>query len=79
VGPKGVVKAHKMGTSFGNQLLNRYLKNVNHVKNSTTEEEMKSFRGESMICALDRPFQGDLRIRADSYQLIYDDLMRTIS
>jgi membrane-bound lytic murein transglycosylase MltF len=38
------VKDHKMGTSFGNQMLNRYLKNVNYVKNSTTEEEMKKFR-----------------------------------
>jgi len=37
------VKDHKMGTSFGNQMLNRYLKNVNYVKNSTTEEEMKKF------------------------------------
>ena len=38
------VKDHKLGTSFGNQVLNRYLKNVNYVKNSTTEEEMKKFR-----------------------------------
>lgn len=37
------VKDHKLGTSFGNQMLNRYLKNVNYVKNSTTEEEMKKF------------------------------------
>ena len=37
------VKDHKLGTSFGNQILNRYLKNVNYVKNSTTEEEMKKF------------------------------------
>ncbi|MCM3906019.1 MAG: lytic transglycosylase F [Pyrinomonadaceae bacterium] len=36
-------KDHKIGTSFGNQLLNRYLKNVNYIKNSTNEEEMKKF------------------------------------
>jgi uncharacterized membrane protein YdbT with pleckstrin-like domain len=29
-----------------------------------------------MILSLDRPFRGDLGIRADSYQLIYDQLMR---
>jgi hypothetical protein len=28
-----------------------------------------------MILSLDRPFRGDLGIRADSYQLIYDQLM----
>ena len=28
-----------------------------------------------MILSLDRPFRGDLGIRADSYQLIYDHLM----
>ena len=38
------VKDHKMGTSFGNQMLNRYLKNVNYVKNSTSEEEMKKYQ-----------------------------------
>lgn len=38
------VKDHKLGTTFGNQMLNRYLKNVNYVKNSTTEEEMKKFQ-----------------------------------
>jgi membrane-bound lytic murein transglycosylase MltF len=37
------VKDHKIGTSFGNQMLNRYLKKVDYVKNSTTEEEMKKF------------------------------------
>ncbi|MCM3903374.1 MAG: transglycosylase SLT domain-containing protein [Pyrinomonadaceae bacterium] len=36
-------KDHKVGTSFGNQLLNRYMKNVNYIKNSTNEEEMKKF------------------------------------
>jgi hypothetical protein len=29
-----------------------------------------------MIFALDRPFRGDLGIRSDSYQLIYDQLMK---
>jgi len=29
-----------------------------------------------MILALDRPFRGDLRIPPDSYQLIYDQLMK---
>jgi hypothetical protein len=29
-----------------------------------------------MVFALDRPFQGDLAIRPDSYQLIYDQLMK---
>lgn len=38
------VKDHKIGTSFGNQMLNRYMKNVNYIKNSTSEDEMKKFR-----------------------------------
>ena len=29
-----------------------------------------------MILSLDRPFRGDLGIRADSYQLVYDQLMK---
>ena len=29
-----------------------------------------------MILALDRPFRGDLGIRADPYQLVYDQLMK---
>ena len=29
-----------------------------------------------MILSLDRPFRGDLGIRADSYQLIYDHVMK---
>ena len=29
-----------------------------------------------MILALDRPFIGDLGLRPDSYQLIYDHLMK---
>ena len=38
------VKDHKIGTSFGNQMLNRYLKNIKYVKNSTTVEELKKFK-----------------------------------
>ena len=30
-----------------------------------------------MIVALDRPFRGDLGIRADPYQLVYDQLMKS--
>jgi len=35
---------HKAGTSTGNQLLTRYLKNVKYVKNATSEEERKKFQ-----------------------------------
>ncbi|MDN5940846.1 MAG: lytic transglycosylase F [Nitrospira sp.] len=34
---------HKVGTSTGNQLLTRYLKNVKYVKNAGSEEERKKF------------------------------------
>ena len=34
---------HKVGTSTGNQVLRRYLKNVNYVKNAASEEERKKF------------------------------------
>jgi membrane-bound lytic murein transglycosylase MltF len=34
---------HKAGTSTGNQLLTRYLKNVKYVKNAASEEERKKF------------------------------------
>jgi membrane-bound lytic murein transglycosylase MltF len=37
------VTRHKVGTSTGNQLLTRYLKNVKYVKNATSEEERKKF------------------------------------
>jgi membrane-bound lytic murein transglycosylase MltF len=37
------VTRHKVGTSAGNQLLTRYLKNVKYVKNATSEEERKKF------------------------------------
>jgi membrane-bound lytic murein transglycosylase MltF len=34
---------HKIGTSTGNQLLTRYLKNLKYVKNAASEEERKKF------------------------------------
>jgi len=34
---------HKVGTSTGNQVLTRYLKNVKYVKNAASEEERKKF------------------------------------
>ncbi len=36
-------RRHKVGTSTGNQLLTRYLKNVKYVKNAASEEERKKF------------------------------------
>jgi membrane-bound lytic murein transglycosylase MltF len=38
------VKEHKAGTTFGNILLKRYLKNIDHVKDSTSEKELEKFR-----------------------------------
>jgi membrane-bound lytic murein transglycosylase MltF len=38
------VTRHKVGTSTGNQLLTRYLKNVIYVKNAASEEERKKFQ-----------------------------------
>jgi membrane-bound lytic murein transglycosylase MltF len=37
------VKTHAVGTMFGNIVLNNYLKNIQHVKNSTSESEMKKY------------------------------------
>ena len=37
------VARNKVGTSTGNQLLTRYLKNVKYVKNAASEEERKKF------------------------------------
>ena len=37
------VTRNKVGTSTGNQLLTRYLKNVKYVKNAASEEERKKF------------------------------------
>jgi membrane-bound lytic murein transglycosylase MltF len=36
-------RRHRVGTSTGNQLLMRYLKNVKYVKNAASEEERKKF------------------------------------
>jgi len=38
------VKRNKAGTSNGNQILTRYLKNVKYVKNAASAEERKKFR-----------------------------------
>lgn len=37
-------RRHKVGTSIGNQLLTRYLKDLKYVKNATSEEERKKFQ-----------------------------------
>jgi membrane-bound lytic murein transglycosylase MltF len=37
-------RRHKVGTSVGNQLLTRYLKNVKYVKNAASTEERKKFQ-----------------------------------
>ncbi|MEE4243487.1 MAG: lytic transglycosylase F [Desulfopila sp.] len=38
------VEKHKKGTLIGNMLLNRYFKNLDYVKNSVSEGEMKKFQ-----------------------------------
>jgi len=38
------IKNRRIGTSFGNTLLRRYLQNTEWVKNATSTEEMKKFR-----------------------------------
>ena len=38
------VKDHKIGTSFGNTLLQRYLKNTSWAKNNTSPAEMEKFK-----------------------------------
>jgi membrane-bound lytic murein transglycosylase MltF len=38
------VKGHKVGTAFGNTLLQRYLKNTQWVTNNTSNSEVKRFR-----------------------------------
>ena len=38
------VARHRVGTSFGNTILRRYLKNTKWVKNSTSGKEMEKFR-----------------------------------
>jgi membrane-bound lytic murein transglycosylase MltF len=39
----GFAKRHKVGTSTGNQLMTRYLKNVKYVKNAASAAERKKF------------------------------------
>jgi membrane-bound lytic murein transglycosylase MltF len=38
------IKTHGMGTSFGNTVMRRYLKEAKYVKNATDENEMKKFQ-----------------------------------
>jgi membrane-bound lytic murein transglycosylase MltF len=38
------ISTHRVGTSFGNTLLRRYLKNVKYVKNARDPAEMQKFR-----------------------------------
>jgi membrane-bound lytic murein transglycosylase MltF len=38
------IKTHGLGTSFGNTLLRRYLKEAKYVRNATDENEMKKFQ-----------------------------------
>jgi membrane-bound lytic murein transglycosylase MltF len=38
------IKTHGPGTTFGNILLQRYLKSTEYLKNATSEKEMKKFR-----------------------------------
>ena len=40
----GFVKKHKVGTLFGNILVNRYFKNTKWVRNSLSEEELRRFK-----------------------------------
>ncbi len=64
------VKTHGKGTSFGNQVIQRYLKNTRFVKNSTSEAELRKFR---QMVALFRKY-GDkydidyLLVMAQAYQ-----------
>ena len=38
------VKTHRKGTSFGNQIIQRYLKSTRFVKNATSEAELRKYR-----------------------------------
>ncbi len=64
------VASHAVGTSFGNTILRRYLKNTKWVTNSTSGEEMKKFQTD---LALFRKYAGEydfdyLMIAAQGYQ-----------
>ncbi len=64
------VKTHGKGTSFGNQVIERYLKSTRFVKNATSEAELRKFR---QMVALFRKY-GDkydidyLLVMAQGYQ-----------
>ncbi|MDX1816014.1 MAG: lytic transglycosylase F, partial [Thermodesulfobacteriota bacterium] len=38
------VKTHRKGTSFGNQIIQRYMKSTRFVKNATSEAELRKYR-----------------------------------
>lgn len=41
----GFFKEHKVGTLFGNMMVNRHVKNPKRILNATSESEMKKFKG----------------------------------
>jgi membrane-bound lytic murein transglycosylase MltF len=43
------LRTHGVGTSFGNTVVNRYLKGAKYVKNATQESEMEKFRATAPI------------------------------
>ncbi len=61
----GFVKQHKVGTVFGNTLVNRYLNNPNRVLNATNEAELQKFN----------ELVGLFHKHADSYDFDYLMLM----
>jgi membrane-bound lytic murein transglycosylase MltF len=66
----GFVEGHRAGTSFGNTILNRYLKNTKWVKNSASEQEMQKFQA---VVALFQKYAAQyefdwLMVAAQAYQ-----------
>ncbi|HEX4772386.1 MAG TPA: transporter substrate-binding domain-containing protein [Bryobacteraceae bacterium] len=64
------LESRAAGTSFGNTLIQRYLRNTTWVKNSTSEEEMKKFQA---VVALFQKYAGEynfdyLMLEAQGYQ-----------
>jgi membrane-bound lytic murein transglycosylase MltF len=64
------VKTHGQGTSFGNQVIRRYLKSTRFVKNATSEAELRKFR---QMVALFRKYGDEydidhLLVMAQGYQ-----------
>ncbi len=64
------VKGHKIGTTFGNILLQRYFKDAKYVKNSVNDAELKKFRD---TIAIFQQYAGQydfdwLMIAAQAYQ-----------